>query len=210
MLRAWVSIPPKSSPRAGDGNRLAVTALGTGERSGRRLVPVILGVIEEGGGLHFRSFKSIRRRAKALLYDFLAPRFNPRGNEAKAKRMDEIPNLSLAEIEETRAMIAPHVVRTPVHDCKGGDRGAGGARHARQSQARALQRSGTLQGAGRGLEGLAAQRGRAARGITAVSAGNHAIAAAMPPPLGRDRQGGDVGSANPARVAGAARSAPRW
>ena len=33
--------------------------------------------------------------------------------------MDETPHLTLAEIEETRDMIAPYVVRTPVHDWRG-------------------------------------------------------------------------------------------
>ena len=109
------------------------------------------------------------------------------------------PALSLAEIEETRAMIAPHVVRTPVHDWRGREIEALlRARHAGQSQARIVPAGRHLQGARRHLEDAAAEPEELARGVCAVSAGNHAIAAAYAAAaLGTTAKVVMMGSANP-------------
>jgi threonine dehydratase len=73
--------------------------------------------------------------------------------------MDQpVPALSLAEIAETRAMIAPHVIRTPVHDWQGGEIGALLAPGTRVNlKLELFQRSGTFKARGAVVEGVAAQ-----------------------------------------------------
>jgi len=118
--------------------------------------------------------------------------------------MDEpAPALTLAEIEETRAMIAPHVVRTPVHDWQGGEIEALLAPGTRVNlKLELFQRSGTFKARGAVSKALRLSQEELARGITAVSAGNHAIAAAYAAStLGATAKVVMMGSANPARVA---------
>jgi threonine dehydratase len=113
------------------------------------------------------------------------------------------PALTLAEIEETRAMIAPHVVRTPVHDWQGSEIEALLAPGTRVNlKLELFQRSGTFKARGAVSKALRLSPEELARGITAVSAGNHAIAAAYAAAtLGATAKVVMMGSANPARVA---------
>src|SRR3954466_13226289 len=119
-----------------------------------------------------------------------------------SRGMDQ-PALTLTEIEETRAMIAPHVVRTPVHDWQGGEIEALLAPGTRVNlKLELFQRSGTFKARGAVSKALRLRPEELARGITAVSPGNHAIAAAYAAAtLGATVKVVMMGSANPARVA---------
>jgi threonine dehydratase len=113
------------------------------------------------------------------------------------------PALSLAEIEETRAMIAPYVVRTPVHDWRGKEIEALLAPGTRVNlKLELFQQSGTFKARGAISKMLRLTPDELARGVTAVSAGNHAIATAYAAAaLGATAKVVMMGSANPARVA---------
>jgi len=113
------------------------------------------------------------------------------------------PVLTLADIEQTREMIAPHVVRTPVHDWQGGEIETLLAPGTRVNlKLELFQRSGTFKARGAVSKALRLSPEELARGITAVSAGNHAIAAAYAAKtLGATAKVVMMGSANPARVA---------
>ncbi len=113
------------------------------------------------------------------------------------------PSLSLADIEETRKMIAPHVVRTPVHDWRGGEIDALLAPGTRVNlKLKLFQQSGTFKARGALSKMMRLTSGELARGVTAVSAGNHAIATAYAAScLGASAKVVMMGSANPARVA---------
>jgi threonine dehydratase len=113
------------------------------------------------------------------------------------------PELSLAEIRETRELIAPHVIRTPVHDWRGGEIEALLAAGTRVNlKLELFQRSGTFKARGAVSKALRLSPEELSRGITAVSAGNHAIAAAYAAAsLGASANVVMMGSANPARVA---------
>ena len=113
------------------------------------------------------------------------------------------PALSLAEIRETREMIAPHVIRTPVHDWQGGEIETLLAPGTRVNlKLELFQRSGTFKARGAVSKALRLSPEELSRGITAVSAGNHAIAAAYAAAsLGASAKVVMMGSANPARVA---------
>ena len=115
---------------------------------------------------------------------------------------EALPVLTLAEIEETRAMIAPHVLRTPVHDWQGREIEALLAPGARVNlKLELFQRSGTFKARGAVSKALRLSPEERARGITAVSAGNHAIAAAYAAAaLGVTAKVVMMGSANPARI----------
>ena len=118
--------------------------------------------------------------------------------------MDQpVPALTLAEIEETRAMIAPYVVRTPVHDWRGREIGALLAPGTRVNlKLELFQQSGTFKARGAISKMLRLTPEERARGVTAVSAGNHAIATAFAAAaLGASAKVVMMGSANPARVA---------
>ncbi len=116
---------------------------------------------------------------------------------------EAFPSLSLAEIEETRELIAPHVVRTPVHDWQSGEIERLLAPGTRVNlKLELFQRSGTFKARGAVSKALRLSPEELARGITAVSAGNHAIAAAYAAAtLGATAKVVMMGSANPARVA---------
>jgi threonine dehydratase len=113
------------------------------------------------------------------------------------------PSLSLAEIEETRAMIAPHVVRTPVHDWRGREIEALLAPGTRVNlKLELFQQGGTFKARGAISTMLRLSPEALARGVTAVSAGNHAIATAYAAAaLGTTAKVVMMGSANPARIA---------
>jgi threonine dehydratase len=113
------------------------------------------------------------------------------------------PTLSLAEIEETREMIAPHVVRTPVHDWRGREIEALLAPGTRVNlKLELFQQSGTFKARGALSKMMRLTPDELARGVTAVSAGNHAIATAYAAAcLGSSAKVVMMGSANPARVA---------
>ena len=115
----------------------------------------------------------------------------------------ERPVLSLEDIEQTRAMIAPHVIRTPVHDWAGGEIEALIAPGTRVNlKLELFQRGGTFKPRGAVSKALRLTPEELERGITAVSAGNHAIAAAYAAAtLGATAKVVMMGSANPARVA---------
>ena len=115
----------------------------------------------------------------------------------------EAPSLSLAEIRETREMIAPHVVRTPVHDWRGRELEALLAPGTRVNlKLELFQKSGTFKARGALSKMMRLSPDERARGVTAVSAGNHAIATAYAAScLGASAKVVMMGSANPARVA---------
>jgi threonine dehydratase len=118
--------------------------------------------------------------------------------------MDEpAPRLSLAEIRETRDMIAPHIVRTPVHDWRGREIEALLAPGTSVNlKLELFQQSGTFKARGALSKMLRLTPAERARGVTAVSAGNHAIATAYAAAcLGASAKVVMMGSANPARVA---------
>ena len=113
------------------------------------------------------------------------------------------PFLTLADIEETRRMIAPHVVRTPVHDWQSGEIETLLAPGTQVNlKLELFQRGGTFKARGAVSKVLRLSPEELKRGITAVSAGNHAIAAAYAAAaVGTSAKVVMMGSANPARVA---------
>ncbi len=114
---------------------------------------------------------------------------------------NEVPALTLAEIEATRALIAPHVFRTPVHAWRGveADARAGGAEPVLKLEL--FQHTGTFKARGALSVMLRLDAEALARGVTAVSAGNHAIAVAFAASkLGTSAKVVMLASANPARV----------
>ena len=116
--------------------------------------------------------------------------------------MDEAPHLTLAEIVETRDMIAPYVVRTPAHDWRGREIEALLPPGTRVNlKLELFQQSGTFKARGAISKILRLSDEERARGICAVSAGNHAIAAAYAAAaVGTTAKVVMMGSANPARV----------
>ena len=116
--------------------------------------------------------------------------------------MDQ-PSLTLADIEETRRMIASHVVRTPVHDWRGREIVALVAPGTRVNlKLELFQQSGTFKARGALSKMMRLSPEELERGVTAVSAGNHAIATAWAAAsLGASAKVVMMGSANPARVA---------
>src|ERR1044072_537620 len=121
----------------------------------------------------------------------------------------EEPGLTLADIRETRAMIAPYVSVTPVHDWRGREiEGLLAAGTRVNLKLELFQQGGTFKARGAISKMLRLSEEERARGICAVSAGNHAIAAAYAAAaLGSTAKVVMMGSANPAR--GAARSEER-
>jgi len=114
-----------------------------------------------------------------------------------------VPRLSLAEIRETRAMIVPYVSLTPVHDWRGRELDALLAPGTSVNlKLELFQQSGTFKARGALSKMMRLSPDERARGVTAVSAGNHAIATAYAAScLGASAKVVMMGSANPARVA---------
>lgn len=113
-----------------------------------------------------------------------------------------IASLCAADIEATRGLLAPHIVRTPVHQW------AGRELEARMGSTEVLlklelfQHTGTFKARGALSVVLRLGAEALARGLTAVSAGNHAIATAYAAQkVGTTAKVVMLASANPARLA---------
>jgi threonine dehydratase len=118
-------------------------------------------------------------------------------------QMSEMEAPSLAEIRATAGQLAGRIARTPVFDWDGPEiRALLPSRTAVNLKLELFQHTGSFKARG----ALAAMLGLApdqlARGVTAVSAGNHAIATAWAArELGVDAKVVMLASANPARIA---------
>jgi threonine dehydratase len=115
----------------------------------------------------------------------------------------ETPALSCADIEATRDLIAPHVLRTPVHDWRGRELAAAvGEDVSVNLKLELFQHTGTFKPRGALSVMTRLDAETLARGVTAVSAGNHAIATAYAAArLGVSAKVIMLATANPARVA---------
>lgn len=114
--------------------------------------------------------------------------------------IDGIAVPSLAEIAATRALLAPYIATTPIlerADLPGAPEGA-----TLQFKFELLQNSGTFKARGAFSNMLALDAAQRARGVTGISAGNHAVAVAYAASrLGISAKVVMLASANPARVA---------
>ena len=119
--------------------------------------------------------------------------------------MDEAPNL--AEVRKAVAAIAPWINSTPVHTWRGNllaERVGGDTEVVLKLEL--FQRAGSFKSRGALVNMLALDESQRTRGVTAVSAGNHAIAVSYAAQaLGIDAKVVMQSSANPARVAAARR-----
>ncbi|MBM3516750.1 MAG: threonine/serine dehydratase [Alphaproteobacteria bacterium] len=113
------------------------------------------------------------------------------------------PHLTLADIALTRAALGDLVRETPVHRWQGPELAAAVGRDADVVlKLELLQYTGTFKPRGALSNMLALDHGALGRGVTAVSAGNHAIAVAYAAQiLGTTAKVVMMKSANPARVA---------
>ncbi|WP_129780941.1 threonine/serine dehydratase [Peristeroidobacter soli] len=113
--------------------------------------------------------------------------------------------LSLADIEATQRLISQHVTRTPVFDWRGREIEARVAPDTRVNlKLELFQHSGSFKARGALSVMLRLPPDALARGVTAVSAGNHAIATAFAArQLGISAKVVMIATANPARVASA-------
>src|SRR4051794_23193506 len=115
---------------------------------------------------------------------------------------DEFPAPTLEAISETAALIAPHVVGTPLHWWEGRELDArlgNGSRVALKLEL--FQHTGTFKVRGALSVMLRIPQDKLKAGVTAVSAGNHAIATAYAARrLGVSAKVVMLASANPARV----------
>lgn len=112
---------------------------------------------------------------------------------------------SLDEIEANAIRIAPYVLKTPVHIWRGLEIAAAGPDSAEiVVKFEMLQRSGTFKARGAITNLLRLDADQRQRGVTAVSAGNHAIAVSYAAHvLSIDAKVVMQASANPARIAAA-------
>lgn len=117
--------------------------------------------------------------------------------------MTDQPSLELADIQATRELIAPHVLVTPIHRWRGielNQRLGEGAEVLLKLEL--FQYTGTFKARGAMANILRLSPEQLARGVTAVSAGNHAIAVAFAAnKMGASAKVVMMASANPARVA---------
>jgi len=112
--------------------------------------------------------------------------------------MDVIPP-DIAAIEATHAVILPHIVQTPVVRCAGIEDELEGATVIAKLEF--LQRTGTFKARGALSVMLGLDDERRSAGVTAVSAGNHAIAVAYAARMaGTSARVVMIRSANPLRV----------
>ena len=110
--------------------------------------------------------------------------------------------LNLADIEATRALIAPHVLTTPTHAWRGVEVDALGGGAEIMLKLELFQHTGTFKARGALSVMLRMDQGAIDRGVTAVSAGNHAIAVAFAArKLGASAKVVMLASANLARIA---------
>ncbi len=114
-----------------------------------------------------------------------------------------VPSFSLDEVRAARAAIDPWILRTPTHDWRGPELAARvGAETDVAIKLELFQHTGSFKprGALNVMRGLDEAQRR--RGITAVSAGNHAIAAAYAAKMfGASAKVVMIATANPVRVA---------
>lgn len=117
--------------------------------------------------------------------------------------MPDAAALTLAEIEATRELIAPHVLKTPLHLWKGIEiDGRVGADTDVCIKLELFQYTGTFKARGAMSNILRLSPEQLERGVTAVSAGNHAVAVAFAAhKLGVSAKVVMMSTANPARVA---------
>jgi threonine dehydratase len=116
-----------------------------------------------------------------------------------------MPEISLEEIRATAALIAPYVVETPVHSWSGREIvELVGANTEIVLKLELFQHTGTFKPRGALSQMLRLSSEERRRGVTAVSAGNHAIAVAYAASvLDMDAKVVMVSTANPARLASA-------
>lgn len=109
--------------------------------------------------------------------------------------------LSLEEIEETRRLLAPHVLRTPVHTWAGREIESRIEGTQINVKLELLQHAGSFKARGALSVALRLSKAALERGVTAVSAGNHAIATAFAArKVGASAKVVMIASANPARI----------
>jgi threonine dehydratase len=112
-----------------------------------------------------------------------------------------VPALTLAEIEAARARLGEHVRRTPVQEWSGPTIDALGPKTRVFLKLELFQHTGSFKVRGALLNMLALAPDEIARGVTAVSAGNHAIAVAYAARvLGTSAKLVMIQSANPQRI----------
>ncbi len=113
-----------------------------------------------------------------------------------------ITNLTAADIAATRELLAPHILRTPIHTWAGRELEARLADTEVVLKLELFQHTGTFKARGALSVVLRLAADARARGLTAVSAGNHAIATAYAArKVGTSAKVVMLGSANPARIA---------
>lgn len=112
------------------------------------------------------------------------------------------PTPTLADIEATRELLQPFVVKTPIHTWQGLELGQRlAARTEVVLKLELLQHTGTFKARGAMSVMLRLAPDALARGVTAVSAGNHAVATAFAAQtLGTSAKVVMLPSANPARI----------
>jgi threonine dehydratase len=116
-----------------------------------------------------------------------------------------VPDISLAQVRETHALIAPYILRTPAISWRGREiSNLMGAGTEIAVKLELLQHTGTFKIRGALSQILRLSEAQRKSGITAVSAGNHAIAVAyVASLLNVDAKIAMARTANPARLAAA-------
>jgi threonine dehydratase len=116
---------------------------------------------------------------------------------------EDIPPPDMPSVHETRALIRPHVLETPTHQWQGPElEGRIGATTEVMLKLELFQRAGSFKARGAIASLLALDDAARGRGVTAVSAGNHAIATAYAARrLGSSAKVVMMPTANPARIA---------
>lgn len=120
-----------------------------------------------------------------------------------ATPVPDIPSLKLEDIRAARALLGDRVLTTPVHEWESQTRDdAFGPTTRVFLKLELLQRTGSFKARGALLNMLRLTREQLARGVTAISAGNHAIAVAYAAKsLGVHARIVMIQTANPLRVA---------
>jgi threonine dehydratase len=115
----------------------------------------------------------------------------------------EVRPPSVETVRETLARITPHIVRTPIHCWRGAEvQGRVGRETEVILKLELFQHTGTFKPRGALNTMLGLEPGALAKGVAAVSAGNHAIATAYAAKaLGVSAKVVMVATANPARIA---------
>lgn len=113
------------------------------------------------------------------------------------------PRIELGQVRAAQRQLGGHVLRTPVHELEGpAIRDAFGAGTRPVLKLELLQRTGSFKPRGALLNVMSLSRDELARGVCAISAGNHAIATAYAARVaGTHAKVVMIASANPFRVA---------